>query len=109
MLSDGGVVLVSPLSKGDVSTLIRLRANGYQVLVISPDPVDFEIKAIDPVPGIELATRIAQVERTLLVRQIQQAGIQVVNWKVEKPFDQTVHSSLGRQPQWFRGAGVDLL
>src|SRR5512142_2835222 len=40
--SESQIVLVSPLVEDDYSTLVQLRARGYQVLVIVPDPVSFE-------------------------------------------------------------------
>ena len=36
------IVLVSPLLEDDLATVIQLRARGYQVLVVCPDPVSFE-------------------------------------------------------------------
>ncbi|MBN1178905.1 MAG: DUF58 domain-containing protein [Anaerolineae bacterium] len=101
------IVVVSPLCKDDIVPLVRLRANGYQVLAVSPDPVHFEAGGLPPKAEVALAARVAYVERTLTLRRLQQAGIQVVSWKVDTPFDQTVHASLGRMPHWFRGIGVE--
>ncbi|UCC64975.1 MAG: DUF58 domain-containing protein, partial [Anaerolineae bacterium] len=101
------LVLVSPLCWDDLYMLVRLRALGYQVLVISPDPVSFEAQALKGHPGVALAARIAYLERTLLLRKLQQAGIQSVDWRVDRPFDQVVHASLGRVPLWYRAVGVE--
>ena len=102
------LVLISPLHRDDVPMLVRLRARGYQLLVIRPEPLGFEARAFEPTPVVELATRIARVEQVLVLRCLQQAGIQVVDWPVDKPFDQVVHASLGRVPNWFRAVGVEL-
>ena len=102
------LVLVSPLCRDDPPLLIRLRARGYQILVIRPDPVAFEVRALGPQPEVELAARIVGVERALLFRKLQQAGIQVVDWQVDQPFDRVVHASLGRVPHWFRAVGMEL-
>ena len=102
------IVLVSPLCAGDPSMLIRLRARGYQVLVVSPDPVSFEARTLSAQPDVELAARIARLERALLLRKLRRAGIQVVDWQVERPFDRVVHASLDRTPQWFRAVGVEV-
>lgn len=102
------LVMISPLCKDDLPMLIRLRARGYQLLVISPDPIPFEVKALGLGPDVALATRIARLERVLILRRLRQAGIQIVDWQVDRPFDQTVHSSLGRLPHWFRAVGVEL-
>ena len=50
--------------------------------------------------------RIARLERALLLRQLRRAGIQVVDWQVDRPFDQAVHTSLNRTAHWFRSIGV---
>jgi uncharacterized protein (DUF58 family) len=101
------LVLVSPLCRDDLPMLIRLRAHGYQLLIISPDPVPIELEMLGEQSGVELAARIVRVERALLLRKLQQAGIQLVDWRVDRPFDQVVHASLGRTPQWFRAVGLE--
>jgi uncharacterized protein (DUF58 family) len=101
------LVVVSPLSNSDLSMLRRLRARGYQILVVRPDPVAFELEGLEPEPSVEMAARIVRVERLLLLRKLQQAGIQVVDWQVDKPFDHVIHSSLGRVPHWFRAVGIE--
>lgn len=107
------LVLISPLCNDDLPFLIRLRARGYQLLVISPDPVAFEARILGASeakgspPAVELAVRIASLERALLLRQLRQAGIQIVDWQVDRPFDQTIHASLGRVPHWFRAVGME--
>jgi uncharacterized protein (DUF58 family) len=119
--SGSQLVLISPLCADDLRMLVRLRMRGYELLVISPDPVTFEMQAalgttalgttaLAPKEGsaareVALAARIASVERGLLLRQIKQAGIRVVDWDVTSPIDQAIHSSLGRMPYWFRTVG----
>ena len=100
------IVLVSPLSPDDTSMLVRLRAQGYQVLVISPDPVSFEVKALGAQADVALAARVARLERTLQLRYLRRAGIQVVDWRVDQPFDRVIHSTLARTPQWHRAVGT---
>ncbi len=99
------LVLVSPLCRDDLPMLIRIRARGYQLLVVRPDPVDMELKLLGQRPGVELAARIVRVERELLRRKLQQAGIQVLDWPVDQPFDGVVHASLSRVTHWFRFVG----
>lgn len=102
------IVLISPLWVEDLPILIRLRARGYQLLVISQDPVSFEAQALGSDPKASLAMRIARLERTLLLRKAHQIGIQIVNWQVDQSFDHAVHSALGRIPLWFRAVGLGL-
>jgi uncharacterized protein (DUF58 family) len=101
------LVVVSALRPEDLPMLLRLRARGYQVLAVRPDPISFEARGLEPGPEVELAARFAYVERKLLLLKLRRAGIQVVDWQVDKPFDQTVHGSLGRVPQWFRAVGLE--
>ena len=101
------LVLISSLCEDDVPTLLRLRARGYQLLVISPDPITFEAEILKSDAAVRLAVRVARLERALLLRRLQRAGIRTVDWEVHTPFDRTIHSALSRQPHWFRAAGVE--
>ncbi len=102
------LVLVSPLSQDDLPVLLRLRARGYQLLVIRPDPISYEISGLEPSHSVELARRILHARRALVRRGLQQAGIQLVDWQVDRPFDQVLHGSLGRVPQWFRAVSLQV-
>lgn len=95
------VVLVSPLVTDDTKFLPRLRARGYSVMVISPDPVSFEIGLLERSELLDTAVRIAQVERELLLRKLRQSGIQVLNWDVSIPFDR----AMGAQANLLRPYG----
>ena len=99
------IVFVSPLMNEDLGVLIQLRARGYQVLVVSPDPVAFESSLLPRIPQVEQAVRVVRLERDLLLGQLRRAGIQTLNWDVSQPFDQAVRHSLGRPPQWLRAVG----
>jgi uncharacterized repeat protein (TIGR01451 family) len=92
------LVLMSPLLKQDPETLVKLRAKGYQLMVISPDPIDFEQRNLKPSPLAALAARMARLERNLTLNQLAHAGVQVVDWPVEIPFHQIAHQALGRLP-----------
>jgi uncharacterized protein (DUF58 family) len=87
------IVLVSPLATDDADLLPRLRWQGYQLLIISPDPLAFERKLLEDSPAVRLAARIAQAERELLFRRLRQAGIQVVNWPVDTQLDRLLTSA----------------
>lgn len=96
------LILVSPLVEEDLDMLIKLRAQGYPLLIISPDPVSFEQKTLPMGEEIELAARIARLERQLLLHRLRQAGVHIVDWNVEAPFHHTVHAALGRTRLWVR-------
>jgi uncharacterized protein (DUF58 family) len=78
------LVIVSPLSRHDAPQLIRLQAAGYDVLIVSPDPVAFQAQAMASERNIKEAVRIANVERSFLLRKLNRAGIQVIDWKVDQ-------------------------
>ena len=100
--SGSQLVLVSPLHNDDVPTLVRLRARGYQLLVVRPNAAALEAAALGARPGVALAARLIEVEWELLRRRLMQAGIAVVDWQVGEPLDQALHRSLGRLPAWHR-------
>ncbi len=94
------IVLVSPLRKEDLSILTRLRARGYQVLVVSPDPVTFEAQQYGSISeadaNVQFALRITRVERELMLRRLRRVGIQVINWQVDQPFGNVMRTALVR-------------
>jgi uncharacterized protein (DUF58 family) len=99
------IVLVSPLQEDDLMPLVYLRAKGYQVLVVSPNPVKFELSYLPKNKNVKLAGRVIRIERALLLQKIQRAGIQVLDWDVSEPFDQVVKRKLSRPPAWLRAVG----
>ncbi len=91
------LVLISPLQNDDVDVLIQLRARGYALMVISPDPVIFELAGLDAQDETSsLASRLARIERTLMLHKLRQAGIQVLDWDVDTPLDGALHVTLSR-------------
>jgi uncharacterized protein (DUF58 family) len=90
------LILISPLHNEDLSILLHLRARGYQVIAISPDPIAYETNDLLLQKAGELGLRVAQVERSLLVAQLRQAGVNVFNWDVTIPFDRAMHLPLSR-------------
>lgn len=99
------LVLVSPLSEDDLPFLIRLRARGYHLLVISPNPISFEAEDLNIDLAVDLAVRLARVERRFLIRKLLEAGIYTLDWDVRAPFDQVIHAWLMQLPLWYRQAG----
>jgi uncharacterized protein (DUF58 family) len=100
------IVFVSPLTDDDLKPLIQLRAQGYDVLVISPNPVKFELSYLSSSnPNVDLAGRVIQMERLLLLQRLQRANVHVLDWDVKEPFDLLVKRRLGRLPVWLRSVG----
>jgi uncharacterized protein (DUF58 family) len=92
------LVLVSPMLPADLPGLLRFRSLGYALLIVSPDPVDFEIRAQAPTSSLEAAIRLARIEREVLLRQLRRGGIRVVNWQTDQALDLAVRAALARQP-----------
>lgn len=99
------IVLVSPLVPDDFNVLLQLCAHGYQVMVISPNPVAFEMAYLPKHPEVILAGRIVRMEREMLLNKLRHAGVQVLDWDIVKPFDQVGPAALGRPLAWFRAIG----
>lgn len=91
------IVLVSCLQPDDLNVLVQLRGKGYQVMVVSPDPVKFELSLLPQSKNISVSARIIRMERDLLLLRLERAGVQVIEWDVSLPFDQAVGPLLARR------------
>jgi uncharacterized repeat protein (TIGR01451 family) len=99
------ILLVSPLSDDDLNPLIQLRAQGYEVMVVSPNPVKFELAYLPMNETIGLAGRVVRMERALLLQKMGRSGIHALDWDVSEPFDLFVKRRLSRTPFWLRAVG----
>ena len=99
------LVLVTPLAKGDDKVLIQLRSRGYQIIVISPDPISYELSSLPDDPDVKLAARVLRTERNMLLMRLKRSGLQVVDWDVNIPLDKILKSRLGRPPAWHNATG----
>lgn len=90
------LIIVSPLKNEDEQMLYRFRANGYSVIIISPDPVTFEAQSITDDPMLPTAVRLARLERRLLLHRLRQTGIVIVDWEVDKSLDDALTTVLLR-------------
>ncbi len=90
------IVLVSPLLDQDVEVLRRLRARDYHVIVVSPNPIEFELAKLPQSDAVKLAARVARLERRLLLDKLNRSGIRVLNWNVYEPLADLAERALGR-------------
>lgn len=90
------IIIFSSLTTTDWSLFQRLRAHGYQVLLICPDPIDFAKPTLDQDSTSQMAIRAADLERRLLLSSITQLKIPVINWKVKQPLFPLVRNALTR-------------
>ncbi|MBW2092058.1 MAG: DUF58 domain-containing protein [Deltaproteobacteria bacterium] len=99
--SHSQLIFISPLDKKDQETLFRLRARGYQVLTVSPNPITLEEDKLRSHPGFEMGKRIVNLERDLMLRGLRRAGIQVLDWRMNVPIHQAINTSLSPKPYWY--------
>ena len=77
----------------DQEAYARLRAFGYEVLLISPDPVDFASRGLPATEINLLALRAARVERVIQLKQLLNLGVNVINWQVIQPLETALRKS----------------
>src|SRR5262249_47476790 len=94
------IVMVSSLLPDDVPVITHMRAYGYAVMVISPDPISFEAASYHDYGSIAL--RLATAERALMLRQVHRSGVPVVNWNVSQPLQAVIRETLARQSAFNR-------
>ncbi len=92
------LVVISPITPRDYSAFVRLRKNGYEVMLVSPNPVDFEARFFQQVPELSQAIRLAHLERDLWLRKLARLGVQVVDWPVDQSLETALRIVLSRQP-----------
>jgi uncharacterized protein (DUF58 family) len=91
--------MVSPLKAEDLAPLVRLHSTGYEIMIVSPDPVYFEAAKYDlrKYPDLDLSIRLAKVERTLMIRKLKRAGIRVIDWRTDFSLDRVVNLAVRQQ------------
>ena len=88
------IVVLSPLAPDDWQLFARLRAYGYQVLLISPNPMDFAERVLSNDSTTRLAGRLTRLERQLEISRITHLWIPVIDWKVSQPLSPLVRNAL---------------
>jgi uncharacterized protein (DUF58 family) len=90
------IIIISPLTSSDFSLFQRLRAYGYQALLICPDPIDFAGQTLAQDLTGQLAIRATRLERRLQLNNIAQLHIPVIDWQVRQPLFPLVRNALSR-------------
>ncbi len=96
MFSNRALLLVlSPLTKSDIRFFPRLRAAGYQAMLVSPDPYDFIYPTVAKGPDSQRGYLLARRERRIQLQAISQLNVKVIDWQVSQPLYPLIRSSLG--------------
>ena len=90
------ILVISPLATNDWQLFPRLRAYGYQVLLISPDPLDYLRPGLPVDRTSRLASRLARLERQLEITKIRRLWVPVIDWSVSQPLSPLVRRALAR-------------
>ena len=81
------IIFISSL-EGDGSIPIALEdlnARGYNIIVLSPSPIDIEYSLLTTDANYDLAHRILKFERNNFLSQIRNTGARVVDWNPTLP------------------------
>jgi uncharacterized protein (DUF58 family) len=84
------LVMISSLARNDLDVFTRLRAQGYQLLLVSPNPFDPASEVGRQKREVDMAIRVSRLERRLHLEQCLQKGIQVVDWQVSRPLNEAI-------------------
>jgi uncharacterized protein (DUF58 family) len=90
------IIVISSLTSSDRYLFQRLRAYGYQALLISPDPIHFAYPTLSQDATNQLAIRAAHIDRRLRLNDVAQLHIPVVDWQVDQPLFPLVRNALTR-------------
>ena len=90
------IIVISSLTSTDRSFFQRLRAYGYQALLVSPDPIEFARPALSQDPVDQLAIRAACIERRLRLNDVARLDVPVVDWRVDQPLFPLLRNALTR-------------
>ncbi|MCP4751039.1 MAG: DUF58 domain-containing protein [Proteobacteria bacterium] len=91
------LVVFSPLQKKDLKPLIHLQARGYQITIISPNPISFEWNDQPDTEDFRMADRILRMERKLMDRKLNRSGIHFIDWDMNVPFHRIVDRHFNRR------------
>jgi uncharacterized protein (DUF58 family) len=87
------IVIISPLRSQDFSTIARLHAKGYQLLLLRPSPAKSFLTDHSKSTFDSFSIRATNLERAVLLKRFQQIGIQVIDWNVDQSLIQTLQSA----------------
>lgn len=98
------LVVISPLAdENDVEILGLLRARGYAIILIAPNPIPFQLSVARSDEKRDLAGRILNLDRTALLTALRDIEVDIVDWDITQPLAAPasfVLSKKGRRFAW---------
>lgn len=88
------IFMVSPLGPRDLPAYSRMAAEGYQVILLSPNPIDHTARAMPSDPVHTLAFRAAKMDRHVQLNRLLDLGIQVIDWPTDRPLNSALQQAL---------------
>ena len=90
------LVFVSPLiNEDDVEVIALLIDQGYSIILVCPHATAWEAEQIGSGTSAQLASRIANLRRSLFLDSLVRTGTRIVNWDVTKPLAHALERDLG--------------
>jgi len=90
------LVFVSPLTdEDDVEVIALLIDQGYSIILVCPHATAWEAEQIGSGTSAQLASRIANLRRSLFLDSLVRTGTRIVNWDVTKPLAHALERDLG--------------
>ena len=82
--------MVTPLAMGDAELIVDFSNAGYDITVVSPDPVAFEVQRSELDANGRVARRIVQLEREVALLTLIRGGCRVIDWRTNEPLNLSV-------------------
>jgi uncharacterized protein (DUF58 family) len=90
------IFIISLYNAEDLQGYARLRAYGYPLILLSPDPVTYMAEKAPFDAEHITALHAARMERTFQLQQLTRLGVQVINWPVQQPLNVVLQTALGQ-------------
>lgn len=94
--SQSQLVFISPLiDEDDVEVIALLIDRGYSIILVCPHAAAWEAAQIGSDRSAQLATRMANLRRSLFLGGLVRTGSRIVNWDITEPFSHAIERDLG--------------
>ena len=86
------IIMISAYNRNDFEGYKRLRAYGYPLMMLSPDPFSDKPSCTNPLQ--ELSYQAAQAERQMQLEKLARLGVMIINWQSEQSLNSALQSGL---------------